>query len=1717
MAQITNEEKTRLSKLGFHYSYEENQRRQEYLKTLPENIQKFLEPYRTNFLSTQYAKELVENLRKDPSYKPSDFVKAKMPQLFNGFLNPDHAEGIFYTIDHIPERIYSYGYGRRSLRSADPEIVASVVARKLQFFGQYDFADDNLCDYLEGKVSDEVLGYMLYDFNSGLMLGDLIAAEIDFGNERMIKILTDCINGENEVSIRRAFFQAIVKAHNTELYELLGKLLCAAKLQEGLRQSICESMDEGTPKAFMYLLKVIKDNNFIRFSSVKRAFAVWLGYMTEDSSKLERISDKMVDYVYDCLSDTTKRDEYLHSEDSMKMHIALWSIGFYEVTDLMNTMQRLAKEGTRHQILTMSFSMHLLNNSSFAHRTAKPIIDQYYEDPEIVTAYMRYFMPGLRLTDKEDLPRVDKYFDDEKQALHYYNRLKEIYDNFQGKKQAYDPFIFPWYSAEITKGELVFKMAYIACALKDELLTDDICNMFADAGADGRGYIILALLTNPTTELQRKTLTAALCDKAEWTRDKAYEVVCDAKALLTSDNYLQMEEMLKYKAADARENLIKLLLEQEDKALEGSIARLLSDKKEEKRTAALDMILNLSKDTARKSLYNRCVILAKEMESPTTKEQILLQGILPAKETERTVETEVLFTDKDKYEPENVKDNPILKDCVDTFMRYFPESSIKADLYPEPTKGGLIGKIKEALHGTESSDAAQKAKEDLKALGNFVKLHEKDEFEFNGEKHLVGGDVGLFHHWDQEGHRIIPFTELWKGYLEENVKSPEQYLRMCLANYPVNQWNESNSATSPYAHRVYGEEYFEAFAYEYPGHCHRILATLLDDFVPKKDRQKLAIAIAAYFTYGVKGAGLYTNYQSRRGVLSTKTISNEHITWLLSKIDRTDEETMSVTFPMITEMFRNHVDAYPENKSLEEYYYPTSSNRHARTMYPDYMKPNAKVTILACYRGVITKGQMYSLLLDPPDLSDTLTFISSAVSAIREKDRLVSTRGYIPWEKVRVLRDISAENDEKLLSFIDEIYEKVIAQVLAVELTRGDSQTIYSNCIKQIHRVYGVKTFVSIIAALGKETLERSDYYSTASKKGALSRLLAVCIPDATDNADKLRKELEGTDITDKRLVEASLYSTEWLEIVGEYLGWKGYVSGCYYFIAHMNERFDNKKTAVIAKYTPLETRDLMGGAFDVNWFKSVYEELGEKRFNVIYDAAKYISDGSKHSRARKYADAVLGKADVKETEAAISDKRNKDLLMSYPLIPLKGEDDICARYLFLQKFLKESRQFGAQRSASEKAATEIAMQNLSISAGYSDVMRLTLRMETKLVEDMKELFEEREVGGVTVKLVIDEQGSASLVAIKDGKTLKSVPAAIKKDEYIKTLTDAKKKLTEQYRRTRNMFEQSMEDRTYYTVGELGILSKNPVVEPIIRDLVYVTEKDNQVGFLRECILTDYEGKETKLTKDDQVRVAHSFDVYKDGHLSDYQKNLFDRGVIQPFKQLFRELYVKTEEEMEMLDSRRYAGNQIQPGKAIALLKSRRWTPDIEDGIQKVYYKDNIVATIYALADWFSPSDIEAPTMEWVAFYDRKTGAAIKIKDVPDIIFSEVMRDVDLAVSVAHAGGVDPMTTHSTIEMRAALVTFTMPLFKLSNVTVEGSHAHIEGKYGSYTVHLGSGVVHKMGGTMINILPVHSQHRGKLFLPFADEDPKTAEIVTKILFMAQDSKIKDPTILSQIK
>jgi hypothetical protein len=267
------------------------------------------------------------------------------------------------------------------------------------------------------------------------------------------------------------------------------------------------------------------------------------------------------------------------------------------------------------------------------------------------------------------------------------------------------------------------------------------------------------------------------------------------------------------------------------------------------------------------------------------------------------------------------------------------------------------------------------------------------------------------------------------------------------------------------------------------------------------------------------------------------------------------------------------------------------------------------------------------------------------------------------------------------------------------------------------------------------------------------------------------------------------------------------------------------------------------------------------------------------------------------------------------------------------------------------------------------------------------------------------------------------------------------------------------------------------------------------------------------------LRLAHPHDLFASGNWHAWQHDCFARERIQPFKQVFRELYVLTQNELRQGDeatSSRYTGQQVQPRQAMALFGQRGWITGGDEGVRRTFHQEGFSAHVDFDGGYFTPAEVEGLTIDRLFFTTRDSWKLVPLKDVPPRIFSEVMRDLDLVVSVAHRGGVDPEATASTVEMRAALVRETCTLLSINNVAIKSAHTLIEGTLGSYSVHLGSAVVHRQPGGALCIVPVHSQHRGRLFLPFSDDDPRTAEVVSKVVLLARDSEIKDPSILEQI-
>ncbi len=1650
--------------------------------------------------------------------KPSEFFRARCGWLFDGCILPRKQEMFYYTVDHITRWQYSTDIWRRSFRTAHYFHYTGKILKFIRELYYYARVDADLSDRLTLNLPEKERAYVQLE-ERWFGCGEEIAYELDRGNQKVMDALKDIMNGEGGVTINHNFIRGIVMSSNAEMHEYLGKLLLAARLQEGFRQAICESADCGTTQAFLTIFKVIEDNNLIRFSSVKRAVGTWTGLMSSDSGDIERISAKTVRLIADCLEHEEARENYLKSEDSMEIYLSLWAYGFYEVKDAIVKFEEIVDHGTHHQLLTAGYFAANVDSPSYAHGIAKRMLAGHSE-LDIIAVFLPYFMDDWFLAESfmaDEKAREEKlqyYFESRDEAEWFYQRLKELSGAVK-KKTVFSPCIFPWYSVELERSALIGRMSVIACILHDNNRIDECVSMLKDCDSTTRRIFMATALQHPETDMQRAALVNALCDKDSYNRRKAAKYV--EEVALEDENYLQMEQMLRFKSADMRAELINLLYKREDGAVFETARRLCADKLEEKRTAGLDIIIRLSKDEERAELFQKCKPIAESISNPSVKEKILIENITGAEEK---AEKPLLYSEADAYKS-YVPDNDFTVDCVKTFMEYFPDSEAGNILYPKLFKKSVAGKIAGAVQSECSSH--KQAAADIEGLCALINEHREDEFTnaYSGEKYTMDCQAYMFTEKQPDGTTRIPFYDMWVKWYEDNIKSPARLLRMEIALAAYMQDSEFAASAEKYVESLYGKGFGKNIITDYRQNMTKIVSAMHSRFFIQEDWHKIAAAAELWFMKAVPEGDvmIYRRPRYNGGDSWFHLITHKQLNMTIAGAYRRNSEHCMDLFALDRAVYERCIN---DKRGTARYGRLNSENGGS------FAPPSPSAFIYHTYRGMIPERTLYAYIFGE-ELQSCLSIITAAACVYREEGRAVSGHGgrsrggyYRMSSNIASLLGHSvsreqpfSDEDRKLLAYADKLYDTVIPIILETELRRGDSATSYSFAIKSIQRIYGLENFIAILSALGKEPLERSNWKSTESKKGALSHLLAVCIPGEEDSAKKLGELLKETDIKEKRLIEAGLYAPEWLEVVEEYLGWKGFRSACYYFMAHMNEAFDDRRAAIIAKYTPLTPEELHQGAFDIDWFRSAYEALGEKRFNMIYDAAKYISDGAKHSRARKYADAALGKLEPGKTAEEISAKRNKDLLMAYAVIPIGSEDELCGRYLFLQKFLKESRKFGSQRSASEKKAVEVAMQNLATNAGYADVTRLSLRMETKVTNDSRELFEDKAIGDVVVRLAVDESGKSDLICEKGGKRLKAIPAGLKKNEYIVRLGETKKKLTEQYRRTRQMFEQAMEDGDEFTVEEINALLGNPVAKPILCNLVY--QCGRKLGFINGNSLVDFAGKKSKVKPEDRVKVAHPFALYSDGHWADYQRYLFDRQLVQPFKQVFRELYVKTGEEAEMAHSLRYAGNQIQPAKTVACLKARRWVADVEDGLQKVYYRENIVAQIYAMADWFSPADIEAPTLEWVVFSDRKTGREIVIKDVPDVIFSEVMRDVDLAVSVAHAGGVDPETSHSTIEMRAALLEFTLPLFKLTNVEIKGSHAHIKGKLAEYTLHLGSGVVHKAGGAMIPILPVHSQHRGKLFLPFADDDPKTAEILSKALLLAEDNKIKDPMILEQIR
>lgn len=1526
---------------------------------------------------------------------------------FKGLLK-EHAEALCTYLRHIYAYTCNTGTIRMDIRSSK---LVHYEQRILQAIGCfYVFYGAGL------HIKDAIYGeYRQLMYNQDI--SSVIAVQLLLKKQEAIQYCTDVLLSENNTAVlTRDVIVAIEKSENEMLQNMLTKVLLAASLQEGLRQSILETADEYQLSYFLTLLNVIAEHNLLRFSSVKRSVLTWIGigYELVEDKEISIIFDHIYRFYYNKMA----RIQAYQSENPLLVYIALYCLGAQSIDGAIQDAVSLLHSERRTTIA--SALIYLKMSRQFDVCAYQHLLSDYHNDDWIMALYISECCHQTF----NNISEIN--------AQYLFDQIEQQASALKAT-QTYTSKGFAWFQITISKTMVTKCLFQLLCKWPNPTAIQRLLPYIA-SGLYQKDLEVYMNIYFPQLDEQVKKgfLVKEIISTNTTLQPLVEKEYC--KRHLSDDDMIQLEERLKSKNEKARASIVRILSQQGENQISESFKRLFASSVKTMKEAALELQRNAPH------------VFHNEVQS------ISILG----------------------------------KDVG--FGLYIPSNSFKFQTPQCLTieKKGLLRKEHANVDDIFLWNKVQVIRY-LKKWSDRICAHEQDEY-YNGyEYRQIKG--GYFYPLDYKTFTLdaLPLANIWRMYLKEDKLPDDQLFELRFLLEACHD-EIALEKTLQIPNALFTIRYIELNTLPYFDVIERILTYYYyereqqNHVVPKVLRLWELIV-----HYSKPGYYLYTNYNNTKEKHSICTMRS--MTLLLNQIplQTCDDEAFKKYFPI---------------------YYQGYGKFNLQSEEDVYYKFNIPPLILsrAVILGCIYESDMIEQIMNThcPKLVEVWGNRSESQLFSAYRDAYFEGRGVYGKPQLNE-EDYHGNVSLDVIRYLRSILDIIANQMIQMESTRLNEISSVTPYMRELYVVRGMKHMIQAMLILDHENIKRID--TGDDRISIFTNIIRRSYPTNEDHAEILQLK----NFASSRLVEVAMLAPQWIDMINDVLQWDGFKDACYYFIAHMKTYDIQQKKAEIVYYTDLEPEELNDGAFDMKWCKRIYEHLGETRFKMIYQSSKFLCENAFHTRARKYADACLSKTKKETFYSQAKEKRNKDALNAYCICPIEHDQDILERYLYVQQFMKEAKKFGAQRQASEKRAAEIALLNLARNSRFETITRLSWMMEREMITQNLRYLEKQNMDGIYIWIAIDDQGRNNICIEKNKKRLKNIPTALKKHPYCMEIKEMHHRWNEQYRRSRNMLEEAMEERTLFQIEELYAIMENPIVAPMLQLLVL--EHDGCFGFYEHGKL---KGLQETCEFHHPVRIAHAYDLFEHQQWQDYQAYLFKQHIVQPFKQIFRELYVKLEDEYDQHQTRRYSGYQIQPKKAAAVLKGRKWNVSYENGLERFYHKENLSVHLYAEADWFSPSDIEAPSIEYVSFYSIKEHKPVPIKEINAITFSEIMRDLDLAVSTCYIGGVDPTTSFSTMELRRTIVQYTCRLMKLENVSVEEHFVNIKGSLNDYSVHLGSGTVHQTHGGAIHMIAVQSGQRGKLYVPFLDEDPKMVEIISKVILLAQDTSLKDPTILHQI-
>jgi hypothetical protein len=452
-------------------------------------------------------------------------------------------------------------------------------------------------------------------------------------------------------------------------------------------------------------------------------------------------------------------------------------------------------------------------------------------------------------------------------------------------------------------------------------------------------------------------------------------------------------------------------------------------------------------------------------------------------------------------------------------------------------------------------------------------------------------------------------------------------------------------------------------------------------------------------------------------------------------------------------------------------------------------------------------------------------------------------------------------------------------------------------------------------------------------------------------------------------------------------------------------------------------------------------------------------------------------------------------------------------------------------------------------------------------------------VGDCEASLTISREG-ASLLWSREGKALKSAPANVK-EEHAELLTDLNRSVKEmdgQIAAQRSRLERQLisQGTCSFERWKAWYLD-HPLVSHFATRLLWEFEEggETRTAIPWQGNLVDWAGHAVQPSEQARVRMWHPIRSDVQTILS-WRCWLEDHQVRQPFKQAHREVYLLTDAERDTATySNRFASHIIRQHQFASLCRERGWdfkvmgawdshntpsldltqynlqakfnveSPEAEDGGDESTTAHGIYLAISTGRVEFSRLEATQPDKGEAGpfglplprkYRGLRGRAALRLEEVPALVFSEVMRDCDLFVGVTSIG-TDPAWNRdhpddphlpywehfafgdltSASEHRRVVLESLLPKLAIRDrCRLDGRFLLVRGDLHEYRIHIGSGnVLMEPGSRYLCIVQGSGDTAANLPLPF-EGDRILGLVLSKALLLVNDTKIKDPTIARQL-